>query len=65
MYKAEYSVPRNILKDEDGMWMVPVLSGVKFSTEEEALAYLLADNKLTEIGGWDDTVSKHIGRFVR
>ena len=55
MYKAEYSVPRNILKDEDGMWMVPVLSGVKFSTEEEALAYLLADNKLTEIGGWDDT----------
>ena len=34
-------------------WCVPVLMGVSFSSEEEAEAYLLADNRLTELGGWD------------
>lgn len=33
-------------------WFVPVLSGVAFRTAEEAEAYLLADNRLVELGGW-------------
>jgi len=53
MYKAEYSLPKGILKDEDGMWLVPVITGLNFENEEEALTYLIADNKLTEMGGWD------------
>ena len=54
MYKSEYSLPRGILKDEDGMWLVPVFTGLNFENEEEALSYLIADNKLSEIGGWDE-----------
>lgn len=38
---------------QKGEWCVPVLMGVSFSSEEEAEAYLLADNRLTELGGWD------------
>jgi len=34
-------------------WCVPVLMGVSFADEAEAEAYLLADNRLTELGGWD------------
>lgn len=53
MYKAKYSVPKGILSGEDNMWLVPVLCGLSFENEEEALSYLIADNKLTEVGGWD------------
>lgn len=34
-------------------WQVPVLTGVAFANREEALAYLVADNRLSEMGGWD------------
>lgn len=45
--------PANIEVAEDGDWLVPVIRGVYFENEEEAQAYLLADNRLTELGGWD------------
>jgi ParB-like chromosome segregation protein Spo0J len=38
----------------DGRWFVPVVRGKKFDNESEALAYLVADNRQGEIGGWDD-----------
>jgi hypothetical protein len=34
--------------------MLPVITGVEMENEQEALAYMLADNRLTEIGGWYD-----------
>jgi hypothetical protein len=34
-------------------WLVPVLRGIKFESEKDAEEYLLADNRLTETGGWD------------
>ena len=34
------------------MWMLPVIRGISFENDEEAEAYLVADNRLTEIGGW-------------
>ena len=37
----------------DGEWYVPVVRGVSFPSDDAAAAYLLADNKLTEKGGWD------------
>jgi len=34
-------------------WLVPVMRGLSFKDEREAEAYLLADNRLVEAGGWD------------
>ena len=46
--------PKNIeVNDKD--WLVPIIRGVYFDNEEEAQAYLLADNRLTELGGWNTT----------
>ena len=53
MYKNGYSLPKGILKEDD-MWLVPVVTGLNFENEEEALSYLIADNKLTEVGGWNE-----------
>ena len=46
--------PERIRVDEkSGAWMIPVLSGVKFASEADAEAYLIADNRIVELGGWD------------
>tara|TARA_B100000287_G_scaffold123043_1_gene114982 strand:- start:3919 stop:4560 length:642 start_codon:yes stop_codon:yes gene_type:complete len=45
--------PARIAVDTDGEWMVPVIRGITFKSDDEAQAYLIADNRLTEIGGWD------------
>jgi hypothetical protein len=45
--------PKRVKVGPDGGWLVPVVSGVAFASEREAEAYLLADNRLVEIGGWD------------
>lgn len=46
--------PARIRTADDGEWLVPVVRGVKFDSRAEAEAYLLADNRLTENGGYDD-----------
>lgn len=46
--------PMRILVDPDGRWFAPVLSGIEFESELEAEAYLLADNRLVELGGWNE-----------
>jgi hypothetical protein len=35
---------------------VPVVRGVAFKNQKEADAYLLADNRQAELGGWDDVM---------
>jgi len=35
-------------------WTVPVIRGWASNSDEEAEAYLVASNRLTELGGWDD-----------
>lgn len=45
--------PARIKTDADGMWMLPVLRGVAFNSDEELQAYLIASNRLVESGGWD------------
>lgn len=47
------SPPERIKVDGDGMWLMPVVK-VDFENDQEAEAYLLADNRLTELGGMDD-----------
>lgn len=45
-------------------WMVPVIRGVRFKDAHEAEAYLLADNRLTEAGAWDDdALAAMLGRL--
>lgn len=46
--------PVNIDVREDGEWLVPIIRGLSFKTDAEARAYVIADNRLTELGGWDD-----------
>lgn len=41
------------IRVKNGAWLVPVLRGIAFASDQEAEAYLLADNKLVEAGGWD------------
>ncbi len=48
--------PANIKVDEDGDWLIPIIRGVSFKDENEAQAYLLADNRLVELGGWNTNV---------
>jgi len=45
--------PRRVRRDADGIWMVPVLRGVAFASERAAEEYLVADNRLAEMG-WDE-----------
>lgn len=51
--KSSGGDPPARVRTDDTDWLVPVVRGVSFSTESEAEAYLIADNKLSEIGGWD------------
>ena len=54
MFKKGADTPpdRIRVREEDGEWLVPVLRGINFDSDVEAQAYLLADNRLTELGGW-------------
>jgi ParB-like chromosome segregation protein Spo0J len=44
--------PTNINLDDDGNWLIPVVTGVSFKSDAEADAYLIASNRLVEKGGW-------------
>lgn len=44
--------PPSGVRAEKEEWLVPVLVGHSFASEAEAEAYLVADNKLVEMGGW-------------
>ena len=46
--------PDRIAVGDRGEWLVPVVRGISFATDADAEAYLVADNRLTELGGWDD-----------
>jgi hypothetical protein len=50
--KNEGEPPRGVKVSGDS-WLVPVLRGVEFKDAREAEAFLLADNRLSEIGGWN------------
>lgn len=47
------AAPDGIRVEDDGGWAVPVVRGVAFKDAEQAESYLLADNRLTELGSWD------------
>lgn len=47
------SAPKGIRIDDVGDWFVPVITGIEFESDAEADAYLVADNRLVELGGWE------------
>lgn len=46
--------PKRIRVGPDGRWIVPVVRGVRFDSEVEAEAYVIADNRHVELGGWNE-----------
>jgi hypothetical protein len=54
MKQAGGPPPERVQLGPGGEWLIPVLRGVAFKSDDEAEAYLLADNRIVEIGGWND-----------
>jgi hypothetical protein len=52
--KDSGEVPPKRIQVKGKEWLVPVVRGIAFESDEEAEAYLLADNRLVELGGWKD-----------
>lgn len=46
--------PDGVALDQAGRWLVPVVRGWASRSDADAEAYLVASNKLVELGGWDD-----------
>ena len=53
MQQKQLTMPEQ-LKEVEGDWLVPVVSGVNIENEEDAMAYIIADNRLEELGGWNN-----------
>lgn len=65
MRDAGQDAPDGVQVDRSGRWLVPVVSGWASRTDAEAEAYLLADNRLSEIGGWDnDSLAEMLGSLA-
>lgn len=47
--------PDGVTVDGDGAWLVPVLRGWSSRSDAQAEAAGVALNRLTELGGWDET----------
>lgn len=52
---AGQAAPEGVVVDPEGKWTVPVVRGWESSDDQEAEAYLVASNRLTELGGWDSS----------
>jgi hypothetical protein len=46
--------PNGIELTDDGRWLVPVVRGWTSHSDAEAEALGIADNRLSELGGWED-----------
>ena len=53
MQQNSESPPKGVIEDEDGEWFMPVIRGVGLEGKE-AEAFLVADNQLSAVGGWQD-----------
>lgn len=51
---ADMTAPRFVPVAEDGTWSAPVIRGWSSLDDEELLAYVIADNRQTELGGWKE-----------
>lgn len=51
--ETNHTPPEGIQVDEHGNWLAPVIRGWHSRSDADAAAYLIADNRHTELGGWD------------
>jgi len=51
MRDADESPPSRVLA-RNGHWFIPAVRGAMFDGDLEAMAYAIADNRTTELGGW-------------
>lgn len=49
--------PEGVLAVDDGTWQVPVVRGWASKDDNEARAYMITANRLTEKGGWTDDLA--------
>jgi DNA modification methylase len=54
MRYAQDDPPAGVRLDDDGAWMVPVITGWASKNDAEAAAYLVIDNHHPSLGGWDE-----------
>jgi hypothetical protein len=54
--KASGEKPPARITEKKGEWYVPVIRGIAFASDQEAEAYLLADNRTTILGTDDPTI---------
>lgn len=52
--KAQGKQPPANVQRSGQDWLVPVIRGVAFNSDAEVEAYLVADNRLTILGGWNE-----------
>lgn len=64
LYRRDPKSPPERIKAQDGHWFVPVIREISFTNYDELMAYLVADNRITEIGGWsDDLLAEILGEI--
>ena len=64
--KDDGQKPPERIVSKNGSWFVPVIRGVRFNSDKEAEGYLLADNRLTEVGGWhEDVLAEVLSEFAK
>lgn len=54
--------PRFVLVQGD-RWLVPVVRGLSFENADEAEAWLVASNRIGELGGWGDKIAEALQRI--
>ncbi len=54
MRDAGETAPSGVQVDDDGRWLVPVTCGWRSRSDAEAAAYLVADNRQSELASWDN-----------
>jgi hypothetical protein len=48
-------LPDFVVEDDDGTWLAPVVRGWASENDEEAEGYVVASNRIGEVGGWQPT----------
>ncbi|MFI6182558.1 hypothetical protein ACIA8R_44015 [Nonomuraea sp. NPDC051191] len=59
------SPPEGVLIDDDGTWLPPIVRGWSSRSDADAEAYLIANNRTTERGGWEERMLAEVLADVR
>jgi 3',5'-cyclic AMP phosphodiesterase CpdA len=65
MAAAGESPPEGVLVDDDGTWLPPIVRGWSSRSDADAEAYLIANNRTTERGGWEERMLAEVLADVR